>query len=167
MAWSRFFIRPDGPSGDIAKKDTALSDDEHYRKLERMYASAPINDFFRPVMQVSEGRAVISMKVRRDFFHAANAVHGALYFKALDDAAFFAVNSLVPDRFVLTVSLNAYLIRPISEGEVRAVGQVVHRSRRLFVAESQLFDSAGNEIARGSGTFVPSSIPLSPQVGYM
>ena len=167
MAWSRFFIRPDGPSGDIAKKDTALSDDEHYRKLERMYASAPINDFFRPVMQVSEGRAVISMKVRRDFYHAANAVHGALYFKALDDAAFFAVNSLVPDRFVLTVSLNAYLIRPISEGEVRAVGQVVHRSRRLFVAESQLFDSAGNEIARGSGTFVPSSIPLSPQVGYM
>jgi len=74
-----------------------LSDDEHYRKLERMYASAPINDFFRPVMQVSEGRAVITMKVRRDFYHAANAVHGALYFKALDDAAFFAVNSLVPD----------------------------------------------------------------------
>ena len=167
MGWSRFFIRPDGPSGDTGKEGTALSDDEHYRKLERMYASAPINDFFRPVMQVSKGRAVITMKVRRDFYHAANAVHGALYFKALDDAAFFAVNSLVPDRFVLTVSLNAYLTRPISEGEVRAVGQVVHRSRRLFVAESQLFDSAGKEIARGSGTFVPSDIPLSPQIGYV
>ena len=167
MAWSRFFIRPGGPSGETDQEGAALSDDEHYRKLERMYASAPINDYFRPVMQVSEGRAVISMKVRRDFFHAANSVHGAIYFKALDDAAFFAVNSLVPDRFVLTVSLNAYLIRPISEGEVRAVGQVVHRSRRLFVAESQLFDSAGSESARGSGTFVPSSIPLSPQVGYM
>jgi uncharacterized protein (TIGR00369 family) len=164
--WSRFFIRPDGPSGEIDEEDAALGDDEHYRKLERMYASAPINDYFRPVMEVSEGHAVVSMKVRRDFYHAANAVHGALYFKALDDAAFFAVNSLVPDRFVLTVSLNAYLIRPISEGEVRAVGQVVHRSRRLFVAESQLFDSAGNEIARGSGTFVPSDIPLTPQIGY-
>lgn len=144
-----------------------MSDDEHYRKLERMYASAPINDFFQPVMQVSEGRAVISMKVRRDFYHAANAVHGAVYFKALDDAAFFAVNSLVLDTFVLTVSLNAYLTRPVSEGEVRAVGQVVNRSRRLFLAESQLFDSGGNEIARGSGTFVPSDIPLSPQIGYV
>lgn len=132
-----------------------------------MYASAPINDFFQPVMQVSEGRAVISMKVRRDFYHAANAVHGAVYFKALDDAAFFAVNSLVLDTFVLTVSLNAYLTRPVSEGEVRAVGQVVNRSRRLFLAESQLFDSGGNEIARGSGTFVPSDIPLSPQIGYV
>ena len=143
-----------------------MSGAEHYRKLERMYASAPINHFFQPTMQVSEGRAVVTMKVRRDFFHAANAVHGAFYFKALDDAAFFAVNSLVPDVFVLTVSLNAYLVRPVSEGEVRAVGQVAHRSRRLFVAESQLFDSAGNEIARGSGVFVPSDIPLSPQIGY-
>jgi len=143
-----------------------LPNDEHYRKLERMYASAPINDFFQPVMRVSEGEAVVTTQVRRDFFHAANAVHGALYFKMLDDAAFFAVNSLVTDTFVLTVSLNAYLVRPVSEGEVQAVGRVVHRSRRLYVAESQLTDSDGKEIARGSGTFVPSDIALSPEIGY-
>jgi len=144
-----------------------LPNEEHYRKLERMYASAPINDFFQPVMRVSEGEAVVTTKVRRDFFHAANAVHGALYFKMLDDAAFFAVNSLVPDVFVLTVSLNAYLTRPVADGELQAVGRVVHRSRRLYVAESQLTDSAGREIARGSGTFVPSDIPLSPEIGYV
>ena len=143
-----------------------MPNEEHNRKLERMYASAPINDFFQPVMRVSEGQAVVTTKVRRDFFHAANAVHGAFYFKMLDDAAFFAVNSLVTDTFVLTVSLNAYLVRPVSEGEVQAVGRVVHRSRRLYVAESQLTDSEGREIARGSGTFVPSDIPLSPEIGY-
>jgi uncharacterized protein (TIGR00369 family) len=149
-----------------------LPNEEHYRKLERMYASAPINDFFQPVMRVSEGQAVVTTQVRRDFFHAANAVHGALYLKMLDDAAFFAVNSLVTDVFVLTVSLNAYLVRPVSEGELKAVGRVVHRSRRLYVAESQLTDSDGKEIARGSGTSparlwrVPSDIPLSPEIGY-
>jgi uncharacterized protein (TIGR00369 family) len=144
-----------------------LSDEEHFRRLERMFAGAPINEYFRPTMRVSEGRAVVTMAVRRDFFHAANAAHGALYFKALDDAAFFAVNSLVPNVFVLTVSLNAYLMRPVSEGEVTAVGQVVHRSRRLFVAESKLCDSTGREIARASGTFMPSDIPLSPAIGYV
>jgi uncharacterized protein (TIGR00369 family) len=144
-----------------------LPNEEHYRKLEQMYASAPINDFFQPVMRVSEGQAVVTTQVRRDFFHAANAVHGAFYFKMIDDAAFFAVNSLVTDTFVLTVSLNAYLVRPVSEGEVKAVGRVVHRSRRLYVAESQLTDSAGREIARGSGTFVPSDTPLSPEIGYL
>lgn len=131
-----------------------------------MYASAPINGFFQPVMRVSEGETVVTTKVRRDFFHAANAVHGALYFKMLDDAAFFAVNSLVTNVFVLTVSLNGYLVRPVSEGEVTAVGRVVHRSRRLYIAESQLVDSDGKEIARGSGTFMPSNIPLSREIGY-
>jgi uncharacterized protein (TIGR00369 family) len=131
-----------------------------------MYASAPVNEYYTPKMRVSEGRAEVIMSVRPDFFHAAGAVHGLVYFKALDDAAFFAVNSLVEDVFMLTVSFNIYLTRPIAEGEMKATGRVVHRSRHLFVAESVLSDSDGREIARGSGTFLPSSIPLSSEVGY-
>jgi len=131
-----------------------------------MYASAPTNKYHGPTMRVSEGRAEVTIPVRRDFFHAAGAAHGYLYFKALDDAAFFAVNSLLDDVFALTVSFNLYLTRPISEGEMRATGRVVHRSHRLFIAEAEVVDSDGREIARGSGTFMPSTIPLSPDVGY-
>jgi len=40
------------------------------------------------------------------------------------------------------------------------------RSQRLFLAESQVFNSDGKEIARGSGTFMPSNIPLTPELGY-
>jgi uncharacterized protein (TIGR00369 family) len=140
--------------------------EEHYRRLERMYASAPVNEYYAPTMRVSEGQAEVTIPVRPDLFHAGGAVHGLVYFKALDDAAFFAVNSLLDDAFALTVSFNLYLTRPISEGEMKATGRVVHRSRRLFIAESALTDSSGREIARGSGTFMPSTIPLSPEVGY-
>ena len=143
-----------------------MSAEEHYRKLERMYASAPVNRYYAPTMRVSEGCAEVTIAVRPDLFHAAGAVHGVAYFKMLDDAAFFAVNSLVDDVFVLTVSFNVYMTRPISEGEMKATGRVVHRSRRLFVAESRLVDSGGREIGRGSGTFMRGSIPLSPQIGY-
>ena len=139
---------------------------EHFRRLERMYASAPINDYFRPVLRVSEGTAEVEIPVRPEFFHAAHAVHGSVYFKALDDAAFFAVNSLVPDVFVLTVTYNVYLTRPVSEGVMRAVGRVVHQSRQLFLAEAELFDSRSKQIGRGSGSFMRSTIPLSPDVGY-
>jgi uncharacterized protein (TIGR00369 family) len=131
-----------------------------------MYASAPTNEYFAPTMCVSQGRAEIVIRVRPEFFHAAGAVHGAVYFKALDDAAFFAANSLVEDVFLLTVSFNLYLTRPISEGEMRATGRVVHSSRRLLVAESELRDSHGKEIARGSGTFMRSGIVLEPELGY-
>jgi uncharacterized protein (TIGR00369 family) len=140
--------------------------DDHYRKLERMYASAPINDYYRPTLEVAEGRAEVVMTVRPEFFHAAHAVHGSVYFKALDDAAFFAVNSLVEDVFVLTVTYNVYLTRPISEGLMRAVGRVVHRSRQLFLAEAELFDERSRQIGRGSGSFMRSTIPLSAEVGY-
>jgi acyl-coenzyme A thioesterase PaaI-like protein len=67
---------------------------------------------------------------------------------------------------MLTVSFNMYLIRPISDGEMKATGRVIHRSRRLFVAESVLVDLKGRELARGSGAFVKSNIPLSEELGY-
>jgi len=141
-------------------------DDDHFRRLERMYAMAPINDYFRPVLKVSEGQADVTVPVRPEFFHAAHAAHGAVYFKALDDAAFFAVSSLVTDVFVLTVSYNLYLTRPVSTGSMRALSRVVHRSRQLFVADAQLLDADGKQLARGSGSFMRSTIPLSSIDGY-
>ena len=143
-----------------------MSNAEHYRKLERMYASAPCNKYYAPTLCVGDGHTELVIPVQSDFFHSAGAVHGATYFKVLDDAAFFAVSSLVDDVIVLTVSFNIYLIRPISEGKMKSIGRVVHRSQRLFVAESEAVDSKGRMIARGTGTFMRSTIPLSPEINY-
>ncbi len=131
-----------------------------------MYHAAPVNQFFRPVLRVDEGRAELEIPVREEFFHAAAAVHGSVYFKALDDAAFFAVNSLVTDVFVLTVSFNIYLTRPVSEGVLRARASVVHRSRQTFIADAELFDQNARQIARGSGSFMRSQIALTAEIGY-
>jgi uncharacterized protein (TIGR00369 family) len=140
--------------------------EEHFRKLEHMYLSAPCNAHYEPSVHIEEGRAEIRIPVKRELYHAAHAVHGAAYFKAVDDSAYFAVNSLVTDVFVLTTQLNTYLRRPITEGEIRAVGRVVYASPGLYVAESVVTDGEGREIARGSGTFVRGKIPLSPNIGY-
>ena len=139
---------------------------EHYRKLERMYLSAPTNAYYAPTISIAEGRAEVTIAVRPEFCHAAGAVHGSVYFKLLDDAAFFAANSLVDDLFLVTVSFNLYLTRPVSEGRMRAFGHVVHRSQRLFIAEAEVTDASGREIARGSGTFMRSSIALASVPGY-
>lgn len=141
-------------------------DAEHFRKLERLYQAAPTNAYFRPTLTVREGEAEVELAVRPDFFHAAAAVHGSIYFKALDDAAYFAVNSLVTDVMVLTVSYNLYFTRPVSEGVIRAKGRVVHRSWQLFIAEAELFDDQSRQIARGTGSFMRSTIALSPDIGY-
>ena len=143
-----------------------MSSEEHYRKLERMYRAAPINEFFKPSIEIGRGTAEITVSVDRRFFHAANAAHGSLYFKNLDDAAFFAVSSLVEDNFVLTSTFNLYLLAPVSEGVVRAVGKVLRGGGSSFLAESVLYNEQNEEIARGSGMFVKSKIKLVPEMGY-
>ena len=44
------------------------------------------------------------------------AAHGTSYFKMLDDAAFYAANSLVTDRFLLTTAFNLLFTRPLGAG---------------------------------------------------
>jgi uncharacterized protein (TIGR00369 family) len=140
--------------------------DEHHRRLERMYLSAPANEYFKPEIRIEEGRAEVRLAVRPDFFHAASAVHGSVYFKLLDDATFFAASSLVDDVFVLTASFNIYFLRPISSGTMIARGTVVSRTNRLLIGEGVLVDSDDREIARGSGTFMPSRVSLDERLGY-
>ena len=137
----------------------------HGAALERMYVNGPINRFFRPLIHVTEGAAEIRMTVRRDMHHAAHAAHGAVYFKMLDDAAFFAVQSLVADVFVLTVSFQLYLLAPVVEGEMTSTGKVVHQSKRLFLAES-VVHVGEKVVARGNGSFMRSATKLDEKVGY-
>jgi uncharacterized protein (TIGR00369 family) len=144
-----------------------ISADEHYRRLERLYRSAPINRIYEPTIHIAEGSAEVASTVRPELFHAAHAVHGSVYFKSLDDAAFFAANSVVTDVFVLTVTYNVVLVRPVSQGVITATGRLVNTSRNLLVAEAELHDDRGKLLARGSGTFMRSTIALDSSVGYM
>ena len=143
-----------------------MSADAHYRKLENMMHSAPIVKLVGAQARIPEGEAEIALTVRPEFCHSAGALHGALYFLLLDNAAFFAVNSLVEDVFVLTSSFTTYLTRPVTKGAIRAVGKVVNRGKTQFIAESILYDEAGKEAGRANGVFVKSAIALDEKIGY-
>lgn len=138
-----------------------MTDQKHYSALEAMYKSAPINKIFPPEIAIFEGEAEISIEVKPEYFHAAGAMHGSVYFKLLDDSAFFAASSLEDEVFVLTTAFTTYLTRPVSKGRVKAVGKVVNFNRSQFIAESILYDDEGREIARGNGIFVRSQNKLS------
>jgi uncharacterized protein (TIGR00369 family) len=147
-------------------EEVSMGNEKHYRALEKMYASAPCNQCYEPTIHISHGAAEVIIPIRKKFLHSGGTAHGSVYFKALDDAAYFAVSSLVKDQFVLTASFTVHILRPISQGEMRARGGVVFTSEQLFVAESILLDSRGREIARGSGNFIKSKIKLSLETGY-
>lgn len=141
--------------------------DAHYRRLERMYLQAPINQFYKPRLTIRDAACELAIDMRPEFHHAARAVHGSVLFKLLDDSAFFAANSRVEDIFVLTAGFNLTLLRPVTHGTLTAHGRLVHQSKRLFVADSVVKNEEGKEVARGTGTFMPSSTPLDAEIGYM
>jgi uncharacterized protein (TIGR00369 family) len=134
--------------------------------LERAYLSAPVTQWYGATIGIESGTAEVRLTVRPEFHHAAHAVHGSVYFRLLDDAAFFAANSLIADVLVLTVSFTVHFARAVSEGELRAVGRVAHQGGRLLVAESQLFDDEGRLLGQGSGVFSRSAIRLDGAIGY-
>jgi uncharacterized protein (TIGR00369 family) len=141
--------------------------DLHYRALERLYAAAPVNALFDSELAIEErGKSRLTFDVTEKSHHAAGAAHGTIYFKMLDDAAFYAANTLVSDRFLLTTSFNLHFTKPVREGRVLADGRGISGKRRVFVAESRLIDEEGDEIGRGTGTFMRSHIALSGLPGY-
>jgi uncharacterized protein (TIGR00369 family) len=139
---------------------------DHYRKLENMMHGASFVKLTGAKVSVQKGQACITLPVKKDFFHAAGAMHGSLYFLALDNASFFAASSLVEDVFVLTTSFTTYITRPVSEGIVKSIGKVVNQNHSQFICESILYNSSDQEIARANGIFVRSKIPLSEKIGY-
>ncbi len=139
----------------------------HYRALEQLYASAPINRKFASHLHIpGEGLSRLVFDITEADYHAAGAAHGTIYFKMLDDAAFYAANTLVTDRFLLTTGFNLHFTKPVRAGQVVAEGRWVSGKRRVFVAEARLVDEEGEEIGRGTGTFMRSRIALSGLAGY-
>jgi uncharacterized protein (TIGR00369 family) len=133
--------------------------DEHHRKLERMYLGAPINRIYEPGIAIRDAECEITCEARPELHHAAAGLHGSVYFKMLDDAAFFAFASTVTDVFVLTASFHVSLLRPIGVGTMRAVGRVVRASSSISVAEATLYGPDGKEAAR-------SRMALDAKLGY-
>ena len=142
--------------------------EEHCRKLERMYLGCPINRAMYPSTRAefTDKVASISLEVEANQFHAMGAAHGSVYFKLIDDAAYFAAQAHVEDSYLLTVSKNLNFTRPVTGGRIECRGQVLHRGRRMLVAEAELLDADGHLLATGRGTFMPSGKPLDSDFGY-
>ena len=142
--------------------------ENHFKSLEQMYLSAPVNQqlYNGITIKISNEKTELTLPVTERFFHAANAIHGSVYFKMLDDAAFFAVNSIVTDVFVYTVTFNTQLLRPVSTGIIRSTGELKFKSATLFIADSVLYDENRKLIGKGTGSFMRSKIELSEKIGY-
>lgn len=140
---------------------------EHFDRLLKMYELAPIHEFYEGIhMELETKKATIMLPVDKRYFHAAMSAHGSVYFKLLDDSAYFACQTEVKDFFIVTTSFNIQLLRPITGGIIKAIGEVDFVSKQMMSASSKLFDEKGRLVGTGQGQFLKSALPISDVDGY-
>jgi hypothetical protein len=136
--------------------------------LNHSIVIAPSNRLFQSEIEIAEeGLSPGSVSSRGGgLSRGGRGARATIYFKMMDDAAFYACNSLVTDRFLLTTAFNLHFTRPIKSGPVVAEGRWASGRRRVYVADTRLIGPDGEEAARGTGTFMRSHISLSTLPGY-
>jgi uncharacterized protein (TIGR00369 family) len=142
---------------------------EHYTKLKNMYVAGSINQeiYDSAHIEVNFEYAEITLQIEPKYFHAGRSLHGSVYFKLLDDGAYFSVQSIILDAFIYTTTFNIQLLRPVKTGTIKAIGTVTFKSKNLFIADAVLYDDKNREVARGSGNFMKSQLELNESLGYL
>ena len=140
----------------------------HHRRLEKMLQLAPINQniFEGSKIMVSDGKAVLELDIHEKYFHAADAMHGAVYFKLLDDSAYFAAASMEETYFILTKSYEVKLKRPVQADHLTAEGWVEEMNDQEIIAASRITNRNGKVVAEGRGIFVRGPKRLVDLPGY-
>jgi uncharacterized protein (TIGR00369 family) len=101
------------------------------------------------------GRAVFTCTPGEYHYNPIGVVHGGLHATMLDSAAGCAVQTTLPAGTGYTsLDLAVRFLRPVTadSGPVRAIGTVLHRSRRTALAEAQLVDAADRLLAHATST---------------
>jgi len=131
-----------------------------------MYLDAPIQKLYPGIdLEVMHHQAVITLPAGKSFHHAGNSLHGSVYFRLLDDACYFAAMSVMEDWFLLTKSFSIEFLRPHFDGLITAKAKLISEEGEKFFCEGELFNNEGKIIAKGSGDFVRSKLPLKELIG--
>lgn len=85
--------------------------------------------------------------------NSGDVAHGGVVMTLLDVAMAFAARSANPDDVsVATIEMKTTFMRP-SEGTLRSIGKVLHRTSTLAFCEASMYDDQGVVCASATGTF--------------
>ena len=107
------------------------------------------------VVEVEEGRVVFEMVPSEYHYNPFGAVHGGVASSIMDATAGATVYTTLPAGVThASLDLKVNFVRPITmdTGRIRCEGRIVHRGRRVAIAEARLTDMKGELYAVGNST---------------
>ena len=126
-------------------------------ELEDLFRRSPYHRLLRlELVRAADGEAVVRLPFRDDLLAgddpAGRYVHGGAIASLIDAAGDFAVIAAV-GRDVPTIDLRVDYLRPASAGALTATARTVRVGRSVAVADIDVVDESGTQIAIGRGVF--------------
>lgn len=102
------------------------------------------------VVEAASDRAVLTWKARPELWQPYGIMHGGVYCSVVESAASIGAALWFADRGkVVGVSNQTDFLRPVREGELRAVATPIHRGRLQQLWAVEIRDEADRLVARG------------------
>jgi uncharacterized protein (TIGR00369 family) len=105
----------------------------------------------------ADGKAELRVDLAEAHLNSWDVAHGGVLMTMLDVAMAQAARSVQADApvdraGVATIEMKTSFMRP-AEGELRAMGTLLHRTATLAFCEASVFDGSGRLCAHATGTF--------------
>nr|WP_297350306.1 PaaI family thioesterase [uncultured Caldimonas sp.] len=109
------------------------------------------------LVRIDDGEAELRLALKDLHFNSFRVAHGGVSMTLLDVAMAHAARSINRDRAdfgpgVVTIEMKTSFMRP-GEGELRAIGRLLHRTATLAFCEGEILGGDGERIAHATGTF--------------
>jgi len=104
--------------------------------------------------EADPSRAVLTLPFRPEFLQGVGLVAGGVLAALADEAmAHVVMAGLLPGQKTATVEMSVRYLRAVPSGDLRAVGTVVHRGRRVVSAEAVITDEKDRVAVKAAGSF--------------
>lgn len=106
------------------------------------------------ILDLQPGRSLIRLPFGPHVKNSSGGMHGGAIASLVDTAGGLAARTLTHPATVATVEFKVNFLAPIRHGDVVAEGRVVHKGRRIAVAEVDVRDEANRPVAVGLVTLM-------------
>ena len=139
---------------------------ESYEKaLRRAAEAAPIYQLLQIHLdRIDTGFARFRMPFRKELTQAYGVAHGGVIATLADTAVAFALMTIIqPGEMVTTAEFKINFFSGVKSGEMFGEARVVHKGKRLVVADMEVKDQKGELIAKGMATYAIIGAPKTKE----
>ncbi|ARI76485.1 PaaI family thioesterase [Halobacillus mangrovi] len=104
------------------------------------------------ITRFEAGHVTLELEVKEKLLNANGTLHGGVHASMIDIILGMAIRSETKTRCT-TINLNTHYLAPVSSGVITAKGRILQQGYKIVTAEGELFDEAGQMIAKGTGSY--------------